>query len=124
MALIHDDPYKVFDDKTMWGFCVSRNCSRSSFTAFNQFLNASARNMNINSTYIEYLLPYEDLEALRDTIRPGFIALLTLLCTSLALGILGIAVEYTTLGSKQLSHEETNFNNLDIPLIQEGNTQD
>lgn len=80
--------------------------------------------MQINSTYIEYLLPYEDLEALRDEIRPGYIVLLTLLGVSLALGVLGVVVEYTSLGSKQLSHEETNFNNLDIPLIQEGNTQD
>jgi len=117
MALIHDNPYNVYDDKTMWGFCVSRNCSRQSFTAFNQFLNASARHMGINTTYIEYLLPYEDLEEIREGLKPGYIAILTLLSMGAALGFLGIVVEYTSLGSKQLSHEETNFNTIDIPLI-------
>lgn len=50
--------------------------------------------------------------------------MITVLGISAILGVLGIIVEYTSLGSLQLSHEETNFNNIDIPIIQEGNTSE
>jgi hypothetical protein len=40
------------------------------------------------------------------------------------LGILGIIVEYTRFGNIRLSHEETNFSNIDIPILQEGNTSE
>lgn len=37
--------------------------------------------------------------------------------SSLVLGILGVVVEYTKLGNVKLNHEETNFANIDIPII-------
>jgi hypothetical protein len=54
----------------------------------------------------------------------GFWILIGILCVSSILGFLGIIVEYTRLGSISLSHEETNFSNIDIPILQEGNTQE
>jgi len=65
LALTHDDPYNFYDLQAMWGFCISKNCSRSSFTAINQFLNTSARFLGLNPSYIEYLFPYDDLQNLR-----------------------------------------------------------
>ena len=108
----------------MWGFCVSKNCSRSSFKVFSQFLNTSAHFLGMHPQYIEYLFPYDDLLTLRSGILIGYIIMVSILVTSTILGFVGVIVEYTKFGSKQLSHEETNFNNIDIPLIQEGNTQD
>ena len=42
LALTYQNPYNVYGQQLMWGFCISKNCSRSSFNAFNQFLNTSA----------------------------------------------------------------------------------
>ncbi len=43
---------------------------------------------------------------------------------AMLMGILGIIVEHTGLGTVKLSHEDTNFNNIDIPIIQDGTTKD
>jgi hypothetical protein len=58
----------------------------------------------------------------RQSRTPVLITLIALIGFSLLLGILGVLVEYTSLGNIKLSHEETNFANIDIPIIQEGNT--
>ena len=42
----------------------------------------------------------------------------------IGLGILGVVVEFTNLGRLHLSHEQTNYANIDIPHIYEGNTAD
>jgi hypothetical protein len=47
-----------------------------------------------------------------------FIVLLVLIGVSFFLGILGVVIEYTYIGHVKLNHEETNFSNIDIPIIQ------
>ena len=54
---------------------------------------------------------------------PFYILVAIIVLTTL-LGILGIIVEHTSLGTVKLSHEDTNFNNIDIPITQDGTTKD
>jgi hypothetical protein len=63
------------------------------------------------------LLPYNDLEHEKQERSTVFWILISLIGASTLLGILGVIVEYTKLGNVKLSHEETNFNNIDIPVI-------
>ena len=73
---------------------------------------------------IEYIIPYDDLMEERKDREVYLGTIIALFCISFIFGILGIFVEYTSLGNKSLSHEETNFENIDIPIIQEGSTHE
>jgi hypothetical protein len=77
--------------------------------------------LNIENAEIEYVLPQEDLEKEREQLSTGCWILKGILSFSAILGLLGIIVEYTKLGNVRLSHEETNFSNIDIPILQDGN---
>lgn len=80
-------------------------------------MNSSTKEIGFNASYIEYVLPYDDLQTARSSIAVGFWLLVSFFLFCGFLGIVGIFVEYTALGSSTLSHEETNFNNIDIPII-------
>jgi len=58
----------------------------------------------------------------RDLMITGFWIIIAIICFSCLLGILGIVVEYTNFGNIRLSHEETNFSNIDIPKLNEGDS--
>lgn len=77
--------------------------------------------LKLENAEIEYVLPQDDLEKEKDQLSTGFWILLSILSFSALLGLLGIIVEYTKLGNVRLSHEETNFSNIDIPILQDGN---
>jgi hypothetical protein len=66
-------------------------------------------------------LPKDDLQKVRDSLSTGFWIIIAILIISSFLGIIGILIEYTRLGNVRLSHEETNFSKIDIPMLQEGN---
>jgi hypothetical protein len=77
--------------------------------------------LNLENAEIEYVLPQDDLEKEQEQLSTGFWILISILSFSALLGLLGIIVEYTKLGNVRLSHEETNFSNIDIPILQDGN---
>lgn len=76
--------------------------------------------MNISDAEIEYLLPSDDLQNERKQLSTGFWIIVAILIAGCLLGVMGIIVEYTSFGNLKLTHEETNFANIDIPLLQEG----
>ncbi len=53
----------------------------------------------------------------RESLSIGFWIVVSVFIVSIILGLLGIIVEYTSLGNLSLSHEETNFSNINIPII-------
>jgi len=77
--------------------------------------------LNLENAEIEYVLPQDDLEKEKEQLSTGFWILIGILSFSGLLGLLGIIVEYTKLGNVRLSHEETNFSTIDIPILQDGN---
>ena len=83
--------------------------------------NANRGILNLENAEIEYVLPQDDLEKEKEQLSTGFWILIGILSFSAILGLLGIIVEYTKLGNMRLSHEETNFSNIDIPILQDGN---
>jgi len=58
----------------------------------------------------------------RSELKTGFYVIISFIIIGCILGFLGIFVEYSSIGNKKLTHEETNFANIDIPLLQEGNS--
>ena len=80
--------------------------------------------LNLENAEIEYVLPQSDLEKEQEQLSTGFWILIGILTFSSLLGLLGIIVEYTKLGNVRLSHEETNFSNIEIPILQDGNTSE
>eukprot|EP00347_Sterkiella_histriomuscorum_P019162 403342707 len=126
IALLHENPYNIFDNKILFAFCIQSGCNKDSLQVYNQFLNSSSKesSQRYNASYIEYILPYEDLIKTRSSLEVGYWILMSFFILSAILGVVGIFVEYTQLGNTKLSHEETNFNNIDIPIIQEGTTKD
>jgi hypothetical protein len=60
----------------------------------------------------------------RRELETGFWVIVSLIIVGCILGVLGIVVEYSRIGNKKLTHEETNFANIDIPLLQEGNSME
>ena len=68
----------------------------------------------------EYVLPYQDLIVEQEGIQIWFWVVIGVIGAATILGILGVVVEYTRIGNVKHSHEETNFANIDIPMIQEG----
>jgi hypothetical protein len=71
---------------------------------------------------IEYTIPADDIWLIRDTKSVTVIILIGLFSILGLLALLGIVVEYTSLGNVKLSHEDTNFTNIDIPVISDGNS--
>jgi hypothetical protein len=80
--------------------------------------------LSLENAEIEYVLPQGDLEKEQEQLSTGFWILISILTFSSLLGLLGIIVEYSKLGNVRLSHEETNFSNIDIPILQDGNTSE
>lgn len=124
LALVHDNPYHVHERKYAWGICISKSCDKQSLKLYDTLINTTAVQANLSANYIEYLLPYDDTYNARDSLYVGYWVMVSIIIVSVGLGFLGMIVEYTGLGSVSLNHEETNFNNIDIPIIQEGNTRD
>jgi hypothetical protein len=60
----------------------------------------------------------------RRELETGFWVIVSLIIVGCILGVLGIVVEYSRIGNKNLTHEETNFANIDIPLLQEGSSME
>lgn len=73
---------------------------------------------------IEYVIPKDDIKLIQKNKDYVFWILIFVIILGFTLGFLGIVVEYTKLGSYQLSHEETNFANIDIPMIYHGSTRE
>jgi len=69
---------------------------------------------------VEYILPQAELEEYRADLDVGVWILIGITVLAASLGLLGMLVEFTALGNIKHSHEETNFANIDIPMLQEG----
>ena len=114
--------------KYVWGFCAPQTCNKTAlipltnFIKQTQFFVDGGLAIDLSNTEVEYLLPTEDLISERKELQTGFSIIITLLIIGGILGFLGIVVEYTRIGNLKLSHEETNFSNIDIPMLHEGNT--
>jgi hypothetical protein len=125
MAVMHRDPYDTYDAKYVWGFCILSKCDQYSLKSMQDFFNSTLSKVSgINDAKIEYILPSKDLETYKAKYFYPFIILSVIMLLTMVLGLLGIAVEYTSLGTTKLTHEDTNFNNIDIPIIYEGTTYD
>jgi hypothetical protein len=131
LAVIHSDPKMINETRYVWGICVAKECIKDSLLPLNEYIRSSKlyvgdRNnkvvRNLSNTEIEYIVPKEDLIAERVERTTALVGIVTLVIVSALLGIFGIVIEYTRLGNLKLSHEETNFKNIDIPIFQEGNT--
>ena len=113
------------DTKYAMGLCIKNDCNRTSLTPLYMFLNqalAGALNCtNCTSPQIEFIIPSEDMDDERQGLFIVHWILVSLIILTTVLGVLGIIVEYTKLGNRKWSHEETNFANIDIPVINEGN---
>ncbi len=70
------------------------------------------------------MLPTDDLINEQSELQTGFWVIISFVITGCILGFLGIIVEYSSIGNKKLTHEETNFANIDIPLLQEGSSME
>lgn len=62
-------------------------------------------------------MPNEDLATQKESRYIVYWVIISILGVSAFIGILGIVVEYSAFGNSTLSHEETNFANIDIPII-------
>ena len=73
--------------------------------------------LTINESSIEYILPMDDLRNETEKRSAYFWSFIGIMIFSAVLCVVGIFVEYTKFGNSTLSHEETNFANIDIPII-------
>ncbi|CDW84312.1 UNKNOWN [Stylonychia lemnae] len=124
LAVAHKNAYELFDYKQLWAFCLPSKCKKTELIGFNQFLNSSLKTFNSEASKIEYVFSKQDLESTRSSQSVGFYTLIGFFVLSALLGIFGIVIEYTSVGSTQLSQEDTNFNTIDIPMVQDGTTMD
>ena len=124
MAVVHGDPYAIHDQKLAWGFCLLSNCNKSALLPLEQFIKNSINYVfeGAKDLKVEFIIPEEDLQDERVDRLNILLVLCSLVGLSLCLGVFGMVVEFTRVGNVKLSHEETNFANIDIPIIQEGNT--
>lgn len=112
------------DTKYAMGLCLMNDCNRTSLAPLYMFINQTLAGCdncsNSISPQIEFIIPSEDMDnERRDILIVSWIFWILILLTTI-LGFLGIIVEYTKLGNQKLSHEETNFANIDITVINEG----
>jgi hypothetical protein len=122
LAIAHTNPYDVDDTKSIWGLCVKSACNGSEVSPIGLVIQAASvpvGSMPGNQS-IEYILPQGELEEYRDDLVLDVWILVGIVTLAAFLGLLGMVVEYTPLGNIKLSHEETNFANIDIPMLQEG----
>ena len=128
LALIYTNPQKIKARKYAWGFCTQEQCNKSSLLPLTNIIQASSfyigdqPALNISDSEIEYLLPNDDLLNEQSELNTGYLVIVSCIIAGCILGVLGIIVEYTSLGNLKLTHEETNFANIDIPLLQEGSS--
>ena len=132
LAVVYSNASLINSPKYMWGFCIQKECNKSSLVPLDNFIKSqkfyvsdanrtSVGILNLENAEIEYVLPQEDLEKEQEQLATGFWILIGILSLSAVFGLLGIIVEYTKLGNVRLSHEETNFSNINIPILQDGN---
>jgi hypothetical protein len=128
LAVIYTNASVYGARKYVWGFCAPESCNKSSLVPLTSFIKETKfyvdkeEALNLSATEVEYLLPTEDLIEEKIELQTGFWIIVSILIAGGVLGILGIFVEYTRLGNLKLSHEETNFSNIDIPMLHEGST--
>ena len=132
LAVVYTNASIINSPKYVWGFCIQKECNKSSLVPLDNFIKSqkfyvsnanrtSVGILNLENAEIEYVLPQDDLEKEQEQLSNGFWILISILSFSALLGLLGIIVEYTKIGNVRLSHEETNFSNIDIPILQDGN---
>ena len=66
---------------------------------------------------IEYIVPYNDLQEFREDRIAYFSVAMAMIIFTTLIGIMGAIVEHTKLGNIKLNCEDTNFSNIDIPII-------